>query len=192
MNKHEIEYRNAESEISSSSDEGLKVKGYAVVFNVPTLLYESNGIKYYEQVDKNALTNADMKNVVFRYNHNDDFQVLARTSNNTLTLNVDGKGLYIEADLAPTTAGKDIYELIKRKDVNKLSYAYVVETAHYEKKSNNEYVRIIDSIKKLVDVSAVDFPAYHQTNLDVVKRSFENVVNEVEQKRKQIELKSKL
>lgn len=192
MNKHEIEYRNAESEISSSSDEGLKVKGYAVVFNVPTLLYESDGIKYYEQVDKNALTNADMKNVVFRYNHNDDFQVLARTSNNTLTLNVDGKGLYIEADLAPTTAGKDIYELIKRKDVNKLSYAYVVETAHYEKKSNNEYVRIIDSIKKLVDVSAVDFPAYHQTNLDVVKRSFENVVNEVEQKRKQIELKSKL
>lgn len=192
MNKHEIEYRNAESEISSSSDEGLKVKGYAVVFNVPTLLYESNGIKYYEQVDKNALTNADMKNVVFRYNHNDDFQVLARTSNNTLTLNVDGKGLYIEADLAPTTAGKDIYELIKRKDVNKLSYAYVVETAHYEKKSNNEYVRIIDSIKKLVDVSAVDFPAYRQTNLDVVKRSFENVVNEVEQKRKQIELKSKL
>ena len=170
----------------------MKVKGYAVVFNVPTLLYESNGIKYYEQVDKNALTNADMKNVVFRYNHNDDFQVLARTSNNTLTLNVDGKGLYIEADLAPTTAGKDIYELIKRKDVNKLSYAYVVETAHYEKKSNNEYVRIIDSIKKLVDVSAVDFPAYHQTNLDVVKRSFENVVNEVEQKRKQIELKSKL
>lgn len=192
MNKHEIEYRNAESEISSSSDEGLKVKGYAVVFNVPTLLYESDGIKYYEQVDKNALTNADMKNVVFRYNHNDDFQVLARTSNNTLTLNVDGKGLYIEADLAPTTAGKDIYELIKRKDVNKLSYAYVVETEHYEKKSNNEYVRIIDSIKKLVDVSAVDFPAYHQTNLDVVKRSFENVVNEVEQKRKQIELKSKL
>lgn len=192
MNKHEIEYRNAESEISSSSDEGLKVKGYAVVFNVPTLLYESDGIKYYEQVDKNALTNADMKNVVFRYNHNDDFQVLARTSNNTLTLNVDGKGLYIEADLAPTTAGKDIYELIKRKDVNKLSYAYVVETAHYEKKSNNEYVRIIDSIKKLVDVSAVDFPAYHQTDLDVVKRSFENVVNEVEQKRKQIELKSKL
>ena len=192
MNKHEIEYRNAESEISSSSDEGLKVKGYAVVFNVPTLLYESDGIKYYEQVDKNALTNADMKNVVFRYNHNDDFQVLARTSNNTLTLNVDGKGLYIEADLAPTTAGKDIYELIKRKDVNKLSYAYVVETAHYEKKSNNEYVRIIDSIKKVVDVSAVDFPAYHQTDLDVVKRSFENVVNEVEQKRKQIELKSKL
>ena len=192
MNKHEIEYRNAESEISSSSDEGLKVKGYAVVFNVPTLLYESDGIKYYEQVDKNALTNADMKNVVFRYNHNDDFQVLARTSNNTLTLNVDGKGLYIEADLAPTTAGKDIYELIKRKDVNKMSYAYVVETAHYEKKSNNEYVRIIDSIKKLVDVSAVDFPAYHQADLDVVKRSFENVVNEVEQKRKQIELKSKL
>ena len=192
MNKHKIEYRNAESEISSSSDEGLKVKGYAVVFNVPTLLYESDGIKYYEQVDKNALTNADMKNVVFRYNHNDDFQVLARTSNNTLTLNVDGKGLYIEADLAPTTAGKDIYELIKRKDVNKLSYAYVVETEHYEKKSNNEYVRIIDSIKKLVDVSAVDFPAYHQTDLDVVKRSFENVVNEVEQKRKQIELKSKL
>ena len=192
MNKHGIEYRNAESEISSSSDEGLKVKGYAVVFNVPTLLYESDGIKYYEQVDKNALTNADMKNVVFRYNHNDDFQVLARTSNNTLTLNVDGKGLYIEADLAPTTAGKDIYELIKRKDVNKLSYAYVVETEHYEKKSNNEYVRIIDSIKKLVDVSAVDFPAYHQTDLDVVKRSFENVVNEVEQKRKQIELKSKL
>ena len=100
--------------------------------------------------------------------------------------------MYIEADLAPTTAGKDIYELIKRKDVNKLSYAYVVETEHYEKKSNNEYVRIIDSIKKLVDVSAVDFPAYHQTDLDVVKRSFENVVNELEHKRKQIELKSKL
>lgn len=192
MNKHEIEYRNTENEISSITDEGLKVKGYAVVFDSKTLLYESDGIKYFETVDKNALDNADMSNVVFRYNHDDSFQILARTSNNTLKLNVDEKGLKITAELANTTAGKDIYELIKRHDINKMSYAYVVDEADYEKVSDVEYVRHIKSIKRLIDVSAVDFPAYSETELDIVKRSFENVINESEMKRKQLIIKSKI
>lgn len=191
MNKHEIEYRNTENEIISEEND-LKVKGYAVVFDSKTLLYESNGIKYFETVDKTAFDNADIENVVFRYNHDDSFQILARTSNDTLTLNVDEKGLYIEAELANTTAGKDIYELIKRHDISKMSYAYVVEDANYEKISDVEYVRHIKAIKKIIDVSAVDFPAYSETELDIVKRSFENVVNESELKRKQLIIKSKI
>lgn len=192
MNKHEIEYRNTENEISSITDESLKVEGYAVVFDSKTLLYESDGIKYFETVDKNAFDNADTTNVVFRYNHDDSFQILARTNNDTLHLDVDEKGLKITAELANTTAGKDIYELIKRHDISKMSYAYIVDKADYEKVSDVEYVRHIKSIKRLIDVSAVDFPAYEATSLDVVKRSFDNVINDVERKRKQIELKSKM
>lgn len=191
MNKHEIEYRNTENEIISEEND-LKVKGYAVVFDSKTLLYESDGIKYYETVDKTAFDNADMSNVVFRYNHDDSFQILARTSNNTLKLNVDKKGLKITAELANTTAGKDIYELIKRHDISKMSYAYIVDKADYEKVSDVEYVRHIKSIKRLIDVSAVDFPAYNETELDIVKRSFENVINESEMKRKQLIIKSKI
>ena len=127
---------------------------------------------YWEVVDAGAFDGADMSNVVLRYNHSDNFSILARTSNETLRLSVDERGLHIEADIAETSQGKDIYELIKRKDISKMSYGYIVDKDYIKKISETKYIRHISKIKKVVDVSVVDLPAYDATDVEVVKRSF--------------------
>ena len=73
--------------------EKMQIEGYAVVFNSPET-YD-----YTEIIDEHALDNTDMSDVVLRYNHNDSFMVLARTRNKSLELNVDEKGLMIDATL---------------------------------------------------------------------------------------------
>lgn len=155
------------------------IEGYATIFDAATCLYSSDGVDYWECVDAGAFDGADMSNVVLRYNHSDNFSILARTSNDTLRLSVDERGLHIEADIAETSQGKDIYELIKRKDINKMSYGYIVDKDYIEKVSEIKYVRHISKIKKVVDVSVVDLPAYDATDVDIVKRSFDKFDEEL-------------
>nr|DAI46247.1 MAG TPA: prohead serine protease [Caudoviricetes sp.] len=169
------------------------IEGYATIFDAATCLYSSNGVDYWEVVDAGAFDGADMSNVVLRYNHSDNFSILARTSNDTLRLNVDERGLHIEADIAATSQGKDIYELIKRKDISKMSYGYIVNKDYIEKVSETKYVRHIAQIRKVVDVSVVDLPAYDATDVDVVKRSFEGFQEELTKiQREKIILKAKM
>ena len=182
------------AEVPQNTEESRQtIEGYATIFNAATCLYSSNGIDYWECVDAGAFDGADMSNVVLRYNHSDNFSILARTSNETLRLSVDERGLHIEADIAETSQGKDIYKLIKRKDVSKMSYGYVVDKDYIEKVSDTKYVRHISKIKKVVDVSVVDLPAYDATDVDVVRRSFEGFQEELLKiQREKIILKSKI
>lgn len=168
-------------EIRSADDSMLETKedmfiaGYALIFNSPTLIGEKNGIKYYETIEKEALTNCDLTDIVLRYNHDDKTQLLARTSNNTLTVKVDDIGLYIEATIANTTTGRDIYELIKRGDISKMSFGFIVDKDSY--KGN---VRHIEAIKAIKDVSVVDFPAYDDTIVQAIYRNFDKAKEEAE------------
>ena len=186
------EFRSADL-IASTEESKQTIEGYATIFNSETYLWSFDGVDFYEIVDAGAFDNADLSNVVLRYNHSDNFSILARTSNDTLRLNVDERGLHIVADIAETSQGKDIYELIKRKDISKMSYGYVVDKDYIVKMSETKYVRHISKIKKVVDVSVVDLPAYDETNVDVVKRSFEGFQEELMKiQREKILLKAKM
>ena len=181
-----LEVRSNQDSIVESK-EGMLIAGYAVVFDTPTKLYSLNGSDYYEVVNKGALDNADMSDVVLRYNHNDNTTLLARTSNNTLKLTIDEIGLYVEAELANTTAAKDIYELIKRGDISKMSFGFIVESDHYSLNT-----RYIDSISVLKDVSVVDFPAYQSTIVATVQRNFDKAEEEAKENLEKEKLKTVL
>lgn len=182
------------AEVPQNTEESRQtIEGYATIFDAATCLYSFNGVDYWEVVDAGAFDGADLSNVVLRYNHSDNFSILARTSNDTLRLSIDERGLHIEADIAETSQGKDIYELIKRKDVNKMSYGYIVDKDYIEKVSDTKYVRHIAKIRKVVDVSVVDLPAYDATDVDIMKRSFEGFREELTKiQREKIILKSKI
>lgn len=167
------------AEAATVEESRQTIEGYATIFNAATCLYSSNGVDCWEVVDAGAFDGADMENVVLRYNHSDNFSILARTSNDTLRLNIDERGLHIEADIAETSQGKDIYELIRRKDISKMSYGYIVDKDYIEKVSDTKYIRHISEIRKVVDVSVVDLPAYDATDVDIVKRSFESFNEEL-------------
>lgn len=174
-----METRMALLEPASENEENKQlVEGYAAVFNQRTLIWESewSGWKYMEVIDRNAFDGADMSDTVFKYNHGDIAMVLARASNNTLTMNTDDKGLRISADIIDTNNGTDVYKLIKRGDLNKMSFAFTVKSERTEvDKENKIYTRTITAFDKIYDVAVVDFPAYDGTSIQA--RSKEYFVN---------------
>lgn len=174
-----MEMRMALLEPANNDDENKQlVEGYAAVFNQRALIWESewSGWKYMEVIDRNAFDGADMSDTVFKYNHGDVAMILARASNNTLTMNTDDKGLRISADIIDTNNGTDVYKLIKRGDLNKMSFAFTVKNERSESDRENKiYTRTITAFDKIYDVAVVDFPAYDGTSIQA--RSKEYFVN---------------
>jgi len=145
--------------------DAYKVRGTAIVFDTPTCLFEVDGVKYYEVIDRHALYWCDLSDVIMNYNHGG--KVVARLRNKTLTLKIDDQGLHIEADLSGTEEGRKLYEEIKGGYIDRMSFSFVVREASYD---STTHTRTITKIKKLYDVSAVDIPAYEETNISA--RSF--------------------
>ena len=171
-----MEMRMALLEPANNDDENKQlVEGYAAVFNQRALIWESewSGWKYMEVIDRNAFNGADMSDTVFKYNHGDVAMILARTSNNTLTMNTDDKGLRISADIIDTNNGTDVYKLIKRGDLNKMSFAFTVKSERTEvDKENKIYTRTITAFDKIYDVAVVDVPAYDGTSIQARSKEY--------------------
>ena len=100
-------------------DSDCCVEGYATTFNKPYLLYEWDGVEYYEEIDRHALDGADLSDVIMQYDHHG--KVLARLSNKTLGLEPNDNGLFIYADLSKSQAAKELYEEIRNGLVTKMS-----------------------------------------------------------------------
>ena len=156
-------------------DSDYYVEGFATTFNKPYLLYELDGVKYYEEIDRHALDEADLSDVIMQYDHQG--KVLARLSNGTLGLEPTEKGLFIYADLSKSQAAKELYEEIKNGLVTKMSWAFTVADEEYDKETRT---RIIKRINKVYDVSAVSIPANDGTIINA--RSFINGLIEKEQR----------
>ena len=171
-----MEMRMALLEPANNDDENKQlVEGYAAVFNQRALIWESewSGWKYMEVIDRNAFNGVDMSDIVFKYNHGDVAMILARASNNTLTMNTDDKGLRISADIIDTNNGTDVYKLIKRGDLNKMSFAFTVKSERTEvDKENKIYTRTITAFDKIYDVAVVDFPAYDGTSIQARSKEY--------------------
>ena len=146
-------------------DSDYYVEGYATTFDKPYVLYEYDGIKYYEVIDRNALDGADVSDVIFQYDH--DGKVMARISNKTLGLEPNNDGLFTFADLSKSMAAKAMYEEIESGLVTKMSWAFKVKEDKYD---NETRTRTILKIKKVYDVSAVSIPANGDT--DISARSY--------------------
>ena len=149
------------------------VEGMATTFDKPYVLWEWDGIKYHEVIDRHALDEADMSDVIFQYDHQG--KVLARQSNKTLGLEPNDEGLFIYADLSKSQAAKDMHEEIRNGLVTKMSWAFTVSEDSYNKDTRT---RTILKIKKVYDVSAVSIPANSST--DISARSYAEGISEAE------------
>lgn len=150
------------------------IEGYATTFERYEL-YEYDGIKYYEEIDRNAFDGADFSDVIMQYDHNG--KVFARTSNGTLQLSIDDKGLRVRADLSKSQSAKELYEEIKNGLITKMSWAFSVGEESYSKETRT---RKFLKVKKIYDVSAVSIPANQDTSINA--RSFFDGVIEEERK----------
>ena len=83
-----------------AQDESYIVEGYATTFNDLYALCTYGNYTLQERIDPHAFDECDMSDVIMQFDH--EGRVYARTRNNTLTLRIDSKGLFIVADLGGT------------------------------------------------------------------------------------------
>lgn len=137
----------------------MKASGYPVVFDKETFIgFEGRG--FYESIDPRAFDNADMSDVCLRYNHSDNFLIMARTRNDSLRLSVDDTGLRMDSDLIPTSFNKDMYLATRAGLLTEGSFAFTVRKDDKEKRSDGYIHRRILEVGKLFDVSICDNGAY--------------------------------
>lgn len=184
-------YRNIDvASFERSDDNEKRVSGYATTFNEPYELWSMDGYTLIEQVDPNAFAECDMRDVIMQYNH--EGRVFARVSNDTLKLNVDERGLHIEARLDGTEIGRQLFEEIEGGYTNKMSFGFKVDEDKREITEDKTagtvtVLRTITKIGRLYDVSAVSIPANDATSISA--RNFsEGVIAEV---REEIEKREK-
>lgn len=169
-------------EIRALEDEGMVVEGYAAVFDSVTDL---GWMK--EVIDRKAFDNADMSDIVMKYNHEDSVLPMARTRGGSLQFDVDEHGLKIRANLPDTTVNKDIFTLIKEKVLSKMSFAFTVKEEEYDYETDTRRILAFD---KIFDVSVVDVPAYEST--EIYARNKEEYEKEKRQYEEQKEQHEKL
>lgn len=190
--KNEREYRDMVLGITERADdaEEMKVEGYATTFNEPYVLYEDDDIVFREQVAPNAFDKTDMSDVILQYDHAG--RVFARTNNNTLLVNPDEKGLFIQADLGGTEIGRNLYEEIRGGYTDKMSFGFIVETDEElrtdAEDGRTDILRTITGISKLFDVSAVSIPANNGTSIGATTRShIDGVIDAIRTERSEAE-----
>lgn len=141
------------------------LEGRAVVFDEETILFKWAGRTYKEIIKKEAFDKTDFSQAFLKFNH-DDSSVVARYSKGTLQLDVRDDGVWVRAKLANTTQGRDLYELVKRGDIDKMSFAFSDITQSITEDVENGIVTFtVTRIGKLWDVAAVTHPAYSSTEL---------------------------
>lgn len=155
------EYRNTVTPFDApgENNEELILRGTPVVFDSPTCLYEIDGIKYYEIIDRNAFNDCDFSDFIFNYNHGG--RVYARNRNKSLTYEITQTGINCEVRLDKDDEGhRQLYRDIASGRIDKMSFSFSIGASEYNEDTRT---RRITRVKKLYDFSAVDFPAYEDT-----------------------------
>lgn len=142
-----------------ADDAGIKVSGYAAVFNM-----ETNIGDYFREIIlpgafRNALGETD---VPFLINHSG--LPLARTRSGTLILSEDTHGLRMETEL--DADDPDVLRIVpkmKRGDLDKMSFAFRAVKQRWDD-TQTPPLRTIEEVE-LYDVSIVTDPAYEGTEI---------------------------
>lgn len=170
------EVRNTNFEIRAIEPESRTVTGYALVFNT-----ESTGISgFTEVIAPTALDGVlERSDVLCLLNHNEDKGVLARSNkgSGSLTLEVDEQGLKYTFDAPNTALGDELLEGLKRGDITVSSFAFTVADGgdSWTKRDDGTYLRTINTISELFDVSPVYRAAYDATSVKVDSRGLDAI-----------------
>lgn len=195
---HERQYRSLLTPLAPVStgaekrfDTDYYVEGYASTFNDPYLLYEWDGVEYWEIIDPDAFRDCDMSDVIFQFNHSG--RPFARMSNNTLVVEPQLHGLFVAADLGSTSSSRSMYEDIATGLITRMSWGFMPDWDSIEDVYDEEAKRFtstIHRVTKIYDVSAVSLPA--DPNTEISARSYlDGAIKRIEAERLQSTLEAK-
>jgi uncharacterized protein len=136
----------------------MVLEGYAALYDEETVVGGQR-----ERIQRGAFDGRLDDDVRLLLNH-DKTVPFARTTNGTLKLTTDERGLYYKANVIDTQAGRDLYAMVKRGDISQSSFAFTIEKRRYD-----EGVMVIEKVGTLYDVSPCAFAAYSETSVTARK-----------------------
>lgn len=166
MEKNEIRSFNFEVRAEQNEEHGHYLTGRPIVYDARTDLGW-----YDEIIERGALDETDLKDVRFLVNHNVDMIPLARSRNNnansTMQMSVDNDGMEIRVDLDTdnNADAKSLYSAVARGDISGMSFMFSVDKDAWDDVDTEHPTRRVRSIRRVLEVSAVTFPAYTQTSI---------------------------
>lgn len=189
MNKMQTVTRAYNFELRAENNDvhGDHIVGRPIVYDSLTDLGWFNEI-----IERGALDKADLKDVKFLVNHNTDMIPLARSRNNnvnsTMQMQVDDEGMAIRVNLDTenNSDAKSLYSAIKRGDISGMSFMFSIESEEWDNLESDHPTRRIKEIGRVLEVSAVTFPAYEATEISARdKEALDNAKATLESARRQ-------
>lgn len=153
-------------ETRSDDKNGNHITGMPIVFNARTNLGW-----YDEIIEEGALDDADLKDVRFLVNHDTSKLPLARSRNNNenstmqMTVGKDGMSIRVNLDTENNSDARNLYSAVSRGDVTGMSFMFGIDDQEWEELESEHPTRRIKKISRVLEVSAVTFPAYEQTEI---------------------------
>ena len=177
-------------EPQEGQQESREIEGRPIVFGVRSvnLTPWSSTRKVYEVLEPGCISRELLmkSDVVLNLNHSNMVpDVLGRYRNSekdTLSLELRGDGIDCRCELPNTNNANDALELIKRGDINGMSFAFeddyedTENGVSYERTNDVEdgkevWLRHVKKITGLYDVAIVTHPAYEQTSVGMREAS---------------------
>jgi len=156
------------------TSEGMTFEGYAAMFDSP-----SQPLPFTERIAPGAFNRSlkSRNDIKLLWNHSSG-EVLGSTRAGTLKLSEDDRGLRVWAMLPNTTTGRDTAELIRRGDVDAMSFGFSVPK-NGDSWSDDGAERTLNEVR-LHEVSIVAFPAYTATAGTTIVRGLERLAERTE------------
>lgn len=158
----------------TTPDEGRRFAGYAAVFNSRTAIGNPRTWGFFEEIAPGTFTKTIAEgDQRFLFNHNTDY-VISRVSAGSLRLSQDMRGLPTDADLdAELSYVRDLKVNLRNGNLTGMSFGFTVPEGKDEWRTEkilgadgDEFEVEVRTIReaKLIEVSAVTFPAYEETS----------------------------
>jgi HK97 family phage prohead protease len=165
-------FLNTPLEIREKGEGELMLVGLAAPYE--TLSEDLGGFR--EVIEPGAFGDLSREDV-YAAPHHDPRQIVGRVSAGTLRLDDQEDGLHFEVDLPDTTAAKDLIESVKRGDIKGNSFTFSIEDPDeidFSKEDGQWVQRVKPDSALLIEVApGVVNPAYRETEVEVMRRSFE-------------------
>ena len=160
------ETRTNHMELRATGD-GMTLEDYAAVFNSP-----SQPLPFTEVIKPGAFKRSlqGRHRMMLLWNHNAS-EPLASTRNGSLKMVEDARGLKVTAQLANTSTGRDVAELIRSGTIDAMSFGFHVKKDSWSADGNT---RTLEEVA-LHEVSLTSFPAYEGTAGTTSVRELRNI-----------------
>ena len=155
--------------------------GIVILSGRPIVYNSRTDLGFFDEIiEQGALDNTDLTDVRFLINHDTSRIPSARSrrnnGNSTMQFSVDNEGMridWVKLDVKNNEQSRALASAVKRGDITGMSFMFILDEDGYEWQNleTDRPTRVIKRISSVIEVSAVTFPAYEATSIEVNQRN---------------------